>query len=48
MLTEEKRLLLFITGHKENRHTVSGKSEIMVTFWCLEIITLKESGVTEL
>ena len=27
MLTEEKRLLLFVTGHKENRHTVSGKSE---------------------
>ena len=26
-LTVEKRLLLFITGHKENRHTVSGKSE---------------------
>ena len=27
MLTEEKRLLLFITGHKENRLTVSGKSQ---------------------
>ena len=27
MLTVEKRLLLFITGQKETRHTVSEKSE---------------------
>ena len=27
LLTEEKGLLLFSTGHKENRHTVSEKSE---------------------
>ena len=27
MQTEERYPFLFITGHKENRHTVSGKSE---------------------